>query len=296
MKAMIFAAGLGTRLRPLTDERPKALVPVGNKPVILWNIEYLKTYGVTRIIVNAHHHSGQVLNFLDGGRPFGIPIEVREESRILGTGGGIKNTEDFWDDAPFVVINSDVITNIPLDRAYEYHLKSDALATLVLHDHRPYNKIQVDPQGCIAEIPRAYGARGLAFTGIHIINPELLRHIPENDFSDIIDCYRQLIASGLPVKAFVAQGHFWHDIGDLPSYLRANRKLASNTFAMAPKTRRHPSARLEDWAVIGARCSLEENTIVKRCVLWEGVTIKAGQTVVDSVLTPHRTVSLGGIS
>ena len=287
---MIFAAGLGTRLRPLTDEKPKALVPVVNKPVIQWNIEYLKSYGVTRIIVNAHHHSAQVQSFLDGGRPFGIPIEVRVEPRILGTGGGIKNTEDFWDDEPFIVVNSDVITNIPLDRAYAHHRKSGALATMVLHDRPPYNKIRVDPHACISEIPRAYGPEGLAFTGIHIISPDLLAYLPEGTFSDIVDHYRHLIRTAKPIAGFVVEGHYWHDIGNLPSYFKANRERSEQSFTIDAEARMHPSVRLEEWAVVGRKCLLKKNARIQRSILWEGARVGPGEYIQDSVLTPNQSV------
>jgi len=290
MKAMILAAGLGTRLRPLTDEKPKALVPVVNKPVIVWNIEYLKSHGVTHMIVNAHHHHRQVMDFLDNGRPFGVEIEVVVEPEILGTGGGIKNTEDFWDDEPFIVINADIITNIPLDQAYAHHLASGALATMVLHDRPPYNKIRLNRDGRIIEIPRQYGTKGLAFTGVHIISPELLEHIRHRGFSDIVDCYRQLIQSGESLNAFPAQGHFWQDIGSPADYLAANRDLAPKAFALGPDTRIHPSSRLKDWAVIGAGCSLEEHSMVQRSVLWEGVTVSAGTMAKDCILTPMHTI------
>lgn len=287
---MILAAGLGTRLQPLTDERPKALVPVANKPAILWNIEYLKGFGATRLIVNTHHHHTQILDFLQEGRPFGIGIETRVEPEILGTGGGVKNTEDFWDDEPFVVTNSDVITNIPLDEAYEHHQKSGRIATLILHDHPPYNKIRVDTRGCIIEIPRAYDNKGLAFSGIHIIHPELLRHIPANGFSDIVDCYRQFIDADRPVGAYVAEGHYWYDIGGLDAYLLANRELAPEAFTLGPGTRVHPAARLDDWAVIGPGCEIGKHAVVARSVLWEGIALKEGERVADCVLTPRHAV------
>ncbi len=105
MKAMILAAGLGTRLRPLTDKKPKVLMPVANKPIIVRIIEHLKAHAVSEVVVNAHHHYQQLMTYLDSGKPFGLPMDVRKEPEILGTGGGIKNTEDFWGNDPFVVIN-----------------------------------------------------------------------------------------------------------------------------------------------------------------------------------------------
>ncbi|MDY7038929.1 MAG: nucleotidyltransferase family protein, partial [Thermodesulfobacteriota bacterium] len=190
MRAMILAAGLGTRLRPLTDNRPKALIPVTNKPIITRAVEYLKKHGISRIVVNAHHHHEQIVDYLDGGRPFGLDIDVRVEPKILGTGGGIKNVSDFWGDEPFIVINSDILTNIDLSPAYEHHLTSGSLATLILHDREPFNQIRTDNNQNITDIAKKNIPGRLAFTGIHIMDPGLLSHIPEGKFFDIIDCYR----------------------------------------------------------------------------------------------------------
>ena len=156
MKAMILAAGPGTRLRPLTLNRPKALVPVGNRPMIDRIIEYLKKQGASEIVVNAHHHHGQVVKYLDEGRPFGIHMEIRVEPEILGTGGGIKNTEAFWNHAPFIVINGDILTDIDLAPAIEAHKKAGSPATLILHHCEPFNQVQVDNRAKILDISEAY--------------------------------------------------------------------------------------------------------------------------------------------
>ena len=164
MKAMILAAGLGTRLRPLTLNTPKALMPVGNVPIIDRIIEYLKTYGISELVVNAHHHYEQIAEHLNSGRHFGINIDVRVEPNILGTGGGIKNTEDFWDKAPFIVINGDVLTNINLRNAYKAHERSGSLATLILHDQPPFNQLKIDDKKNITHIAGKNLDNRLAFS------------------------------------------------------------------------------------------------------------------------------------
>ena len=124
MKAMILAAGFGTRLWPLTASVPKPLVPVANVPLIDRIIAHLAICGVKAVIVNAHHRHEQLTGHFEGSTPFGLPVEVRVEREILGTGGGIKNTEDFWDDAPFVVVNGDILTDIDIAAALERHRRS----------------------------------------------------------------------------------------------------------------------------------------------------------------------------
>jgi len=291
MKGMILAAGLGTRLRPLTLDRPKALMPVGNRPMIDRVIEYLKRYNTAELIVNAHHHQEQLVAHLDEGRPFGLNIRVKVEPEILGTGGGIKNTEGFWDDKPFVVINGDILTDIDLNRAYEAHQKEGNLITLIFHDCEPFNQILINERLDIMDIaPKACPGR-LAFTGIHIIEPEILSRIPKDRFYNIIDCYRELISQGGPIRAFVSKGHYWRDVGTIESYLFANKEvLQENQITAGPGCRIHESVRLKEWAVIGKDTNLEEGVEIRRSVLWERVKVKKGLRVIDSIVTSSKEV------
>ncbi len=291
MKAMILAAGLGTRLKPLTSKKPKPLVPICNKPIIDILIEYLRKHGIKELIVNAHHHYRQVIEHLDRGRPFGMDIEVKVEPEILGTGGGIKNTEDFWDSAPFVVINSDILTNIDLSTACEEHRRNRNLVTLILHNYEEFNQILIDDHRNIVDISTDISPNRLAFTGIHIIEPEVLAHIPKGKSSNIIDCYRKLIKSGAPVRAYPSHGHSWRDIGTISSYKLANREsLEDNLFLQGKNCRIHSSARMEDWAVIDANVRLEEKVEIRRSILWNGVTVKKGVRITDSIVTSSKEV------
>lgn len=286
MKAMILAAGLGTRLRPLTRTRPKALVPIGNVPMIDRVIAYLKGQGIEEIVVNAHHHADQIVRHLQDDRRFGVRIEVRVESDILGTGGGVKNAADFWDQSPFILVNSDILTDIDLHAAYKAHLRRGSLATMILHERIPYNQVKVGPQMDVLDISKQNTPGRLAFTGIHVISPELLALIPAGVFYDIIECYRKSIQSGKPVRGYKVEGHDWLDIGTIESYLQANEKVLGRThFLTAPGSFVAPSARLEDWAVIGAGARVEAGAEIRRSVLWENVQVKEGIRVVDSVVS-----------
>ncbi|MFH1349375.1 MAG: NDP-sugar synthase [Pseudomonadota bacterium] len=292
MKAMILAAGLGTRLRPLTEGRPKALIPVVNRPIISIIIEYLKKHGINQMVVNTHHHQQQIVDYLDCGTPFGIEIDVRVEPEILGTGGGIKNTLDFWDTEPFIVVNSDILTNIDIGPACEQHRNSGALATLILHDYGPFNQIQIDHRQNLIDIASKSEPGRLAFTGIHIIDPELLSHIPEKRFSDIIDCYRKLIQSRGVIRAYLSKGHYWRDIGTVSDYVEANRDLLEKEpYAIGTDCHIDPSVNLDEWAVVGERCHLEKDAEIKRSILWEGVRIKKGIRVIDGIVTSFAEVN-----
>jgi NDP-sugar pyrophosphorylase family protein len=290
MKAMILAAGFGTRLRPLTDKKPKALVPIANKPLIARVIGYLKSHGVNQIIVNAHHHHEQLSAYLDRGKPFGLPIEVRVEPEILGTGGGVKNTEDFWDGDGFVVINTDILTDIHLGRAYEHHKKSGALATLVLHDCAPYNQVQIDGDRHVVGIDSSPGPGRLAFTGIHIMNREFLNYLPATGYSKIMDSYRMLIRSGKPIGAFLSRRHAWLDAGNLESYKVANRELAENSILLGTGCSLDPSAKLEPWVVVGDNCRLEARVEIRNSILWENAAVKRNIKIMDSIVTSRSVV------
>jgi mannose-1-phosphate guanylyltransferase len=290
MKAMILAAGFGTRLRPLTETKPKALIPVANKPILARNIEYLISHGIREIIVNAHHHHQQIVDYLREESSFGLNIQVKVEPEILGTGGGIKNVEDFWDKEPFLVTNSDILTDIDLAAVYKVHQTSGSLVTLVLHDCEPYNQVQVDDQWNITDIAKSNTPGRLAFTGIHVIDPEVLSHIPQGLFSDVIECYRKLIRLGKPIRACLVQGHYWRDIGSIQSYLEANRELAGNSFVIGSGCSIDSSVKLTDWGVIGENNRLGKNVYLQRSVLWEGVTVKEDIKVVDAVVASGRVV------
>jgi NDP-sugar pyrophosphorylase family protein len=285
MKSMILAAGFGTRLRPLTDERPKALMPVANRPMLLWSMDYLRNYGATDIVINAHHHQEKVVEYVRQRSSQRPRTEVSVEPEILGTGGGIKNVEDFLGREPFVVMNVDILTDIDLQAALQDHKNSGALVTLVLHDCASYNQIQVDRDLNITDIGKKARSGRLAFTGIHMIHPKVLSFIPSGVFSDIMDCYRRLILEGKPVKAYVSRNHYWRDIGSMTQYVKANRDFAGRPFLIGSGCRIHPSVKLEDWAVIGDGCRIEEGVSIRRSILWENVDIRRGLNIMDSVIS-----------
>ena len=301
MNAMILAAGLGERLKPLTTVYPKVLVPIVNIPVIDRIIQFLALHGVEKIIINAHHHYRMLRDYLEGKNPFGVKVEIRIEKEILGTGGGIKNTQDFWGTDPFIVINGDILTDIDLGDVYEFHLRKNNLVTMVLHDFPQYNKVRVDKEMNILSIGPGTDIKGtLAFTGIHIINPEALQFIPNKRRYNIIDAYQKMIDLKKPIKAYIATGHRWIDVGTIDDYLRANfNYLPSGENAIDENCSIDSSATLKDWVVIGKRTSIGRASIVQRSVIWNDVIIKEGVKVVDSVIAFGAVVEkdlIGGVA
>ncbi|OEU52321.1 MAG: hypothetical protein BA861_07750 [Desulfobacterales bacterium S3730MH5] len=245
MKAMILAAGLGTRLLPLTENRPKPLFPILDRPLIDILIGRLERSGCETVIINTHHRAEMIDEFVKR-QGYSIPVQTRYEPTILGTGGAIKNVEDFWDDQPFLVINGDIFTSIDLGAVYRFHLNHKHPVTFVLHDYPKYNHVWVDksdhvrgfghtvpcpnsPRGIAGPMPDAADYRQLAFTGIHVIDPQVLRFIPKGAFCSIIDVYREMIHEGLTIKASMAGNHYWHDIGTITGYREATREALART-------------------------------------------------------------------
>lgn len=293
MKAMILAAGLATRLRPLTSTRPKALVPVANRAAIDRVIDYLVSQGVESIAVNAHHHHRELVSHFSGHRSFGPTVRVFAEPDLLGTGGGIRNTAGFWGNEPFVVINTDILTDIELEGAYQSHKAGGAPATLILHHRSPYNQVQLDRHGNVTRIAQKQAPDAVAFTGIHILEPELLDWIPEGEYSDIMDCYRRLIASGNPPKGYMVRPKHWRDIGTIREYVLAHQEALvreSPPWVLGSGCRVDPGARLREWAAIGPDCRIPADAEIRRSILWEGITVCPGVRVVDSIVTDSKTV------
>ena len=230
MKAMIFAAGLGTRLKPLTDTMPKAMVPVAGKPLLQHVIEKLIHFGFEEIIVNVHHFPDQIIDYLRLNNNFGIRIEVSDERDfLLDTGGGIRKAAAFFDDnKPFLVHNVDILSNVDLTKLYSSHLTSDALATLVVSKRDTYRYLLFDKQlnlhGWINEksgetkpvgFSNSPDFNKLAFSGIQILSPEVfdLMQKYETKFP-IMDFYLENARTSC-IRGFVPEEFRMIDVGKL---------------------------------------------------------------------------------
>lgn len=223
MKALILAAGLGTRLRPFTLTTPKALFTLAGKPLLEIHIRKLAAAGCEAVGVNTHHLPGPIEAFV-AAQQFDIPVHLRHEPAIRGTGGAIKNWADFWDHRPFMVINADIYATIDLREVYEFHLRRRPAATLVLVDDPEFNSVSTDAAGRIrgfagsnAEAP----AGALTFTGIQVLDPVVLDFIPEHGFHHSIDAFNAMISAGLTLLAFVPERGAWKDLGTEARYRSA---------------------------------------------------------------------------
>jgi NDP-sugar pyrophosphorylase family protein len=226
MKALILAAGLGTRLRPYTNHTPKALFTISDRPLLDIMITRLIEAGCEAIIINTHHLHDQIESYIVQ-QSYAIPVLTRLEPQILGTGGAIKNVKDFWNDHPFMVINGDIVTTIDFKQVYRYHCQHLYPATLVLVDDPELNSVACDAEGFVVEFTQRgemmNGAdpSALTFTGIQVLDPEILKFIPTGVPSSTIDAYIRMIAKGRKIKAFISKNAYWKDIGTAERYKSA---------------------------------------------------------------------------
>jgi aminoglycoside/choline kinase family phosphotransferase/dTDP-glucose pyrophosphorylase len=222
MKAFILAAGLGTRLRPYTDNRPKALFTINQRPVLARVIDALHRAGFESVWINAHHLHDQIENYIAGNR-FPVPVTVFREVDILGTGGALRNVADHWESGPLMIINADVVSDIDPAQVMAFHESHGHPVTMVMHDRPAFNSVCVDADdfvtGFDGQVP--HGGRMMAFTGIHVVDRKVLEFLPLQGAAHIIDAYRRMLESGERIKARVVTGHYWQDIGTPERYRAA---------------------------------------------------------------------------
>jgi len=239
MKAMILAAGLGTRLRPLTNDRPKALVEVAGRTLLEIAIARLREFGVSEVIVNVHHFADRVIDYLRSKNNFGIRIEVSREDILLDTGGGLKKAAWFFRenrsiDEPFLVHNVDVISGIDLAKAIEFHHESGALASLAVQHRDTSRYLLFDQQMQLCgrrfvqeqktEMARAAEQYDeFAFTGIHILSARLLPMIEEEGAFSIVQSYLRLARQDRRIIGYNADGAYWRDLGKPESIAQAEK-------------------------------------------------------------------------
>jgi NDP-sugar pyrophosphorylase family protein len=226
MKAMILAAGLGTRLRPLTDNIPKALLKIGNTPLLEFAIRKLLHHGFNDIIINIHHHPDMIIKYLEKNRNFGINISISDErDMLLDTGGGLKKVSSFFAGGePFLVFNCDIITDLNLLTLYKYHIEHSAICTLAVRERDTSRYFIFDEENTLCgwwnkrtgekKAVRWSGSKfkAKAFSGIQIINPGVLNLFPDKKVFSLVELYL-LIARDYQIEGYDHTETKWADVG-----------------------------------------------------------------------------------
>lgn len=306
MKAMIMAAGVGSRLMPLTGEIPKPLMPVANRPLLENTIKLLKKHGFDQLICNLHHRAGLILEHLHSDQYRDISLNYSLEEELLGTAGGVKNCEGFLDET-FVVISGDALTDLDLSYLLAQHQAKGALATIALKAEEQveqFGVVQIDEQGKILrfqEKPKASEAiSNLANTGIYVFETEIFEYIPANQFYDFgQQLFPFLVKSKAPFYGVPIAG-YWCDVGNLATYRQANEDVLEKKVRAEMRgtlsssedgglvlidegVKLGPEVRFSGNVVIGRGSRLEADASVSNSVIWEGTVIEKGAVLQQAI-------------
>jgi NDP-sugar pyrophosphorylase family protein len=245
MKAMILAAGLGTRLRPLTDTIPKPLLTVGGQPLIVWNLLLLRESGIHEVIINLHYLGHMIEDAIGDGSHWGMRVKYSYEPTLLGTGGGLKAVEWFFEKQPFLVINGDTLIKLDMKALIRFHQTHGGVATLVLRDDpqaAKWGAVETDAQNRILRINgrgrRLSDSTGPVmermFAGVHILHPSILHDAPSDIPFSIIDSYTNRLARGAHMFGFIHAG-YWSDIGTAERYAHARTEAETGFLPFSAK-------------------------------------------------------------
>jgi len=306
MKAFVLAAGFGSRLRPLTDHIPKPLIPVLNIPSLFYIFFLLKQAGIREIICNIHHHASAIRHFIESSDLHGLDITFSEEHEILGTGGGLKQCEHLLGADDFLLVNSDIITDINFTALIKHHQMSDRPGTLTLYETPEAAAIgHIGVENGLIRDFRNMRNTGLIssfiYTGTAILSPEIFRFL-RKEFSGIVDTgFTGLIDNG--GLAYFRHEGLWMDIGTIPNYWQANLDRSSIIAGMAgnmnlaigmqphpisPEAVISPDAVISG-SVIGRGCRIGKQCTIRDSVLLPGVEVKPGSTIINTVVDPFNT-------
>ena len=323
MKAMVMAAGLGTRLRPLTYEVPKPMVPVANRPVIELILRSLARRGVTDVVCNLHWFPETIQGPLGDGSDLGVKLTYSHEEELLGTAGGVRNVRDFFGDEPFLVMAGDALTDIDFAALAAAHEQNDGLATLAVKkvaDTQEYGVIVTGSDGRIQGFQEkpdpAEALSDLANCMIYALSPEIFDHFPDMAAPDFAhDVFPALLDGDIPFYVHETD-RYWNDVGSPPEYLQGNLDVAAGLVDVewagelveagadpgAPGEHRLGSAQ----GGLPADCEVDGRVLVGQgvnvgsdvridgpCVIGDGAVIGAGARIKSSVLLPRAEVPAG---
>lgn len=307
-KAFLLGAGLGTRLRPLTDLLPKPLVPLFHRPLIEWAMESCVGAGIEELAINTHHLPEEWGRVGEGwaigdeagragengiasrtGRWNGVPVNLFHEPVLLETGGGIRNISDWIGDEPVLVHNGDIFSSMDLPALVAAHEASSNVVTLALRSEGVAKHIALEGDRVVdirEKLGRAPGTH--VFSGIYVFSPELLELIPSGEKVSVIPAFLELAKQGRLGAVTLDEG-VWFDLGDLPSYLAAHRDLA-----LAPAVHEaatvSPEAEVID-SIVGPGAVVEAGARIERSVVWPGANVGASGPITDAVVSTAGVVA-----
>jgi mannose-1-phosphate guanylyltransferase len=284
-QAFVLGAGLGMRLRPLTEDLPKPLIPIFQKPLITFVLDHLIAAGVKTFVINTHHQPEAFREFFSGGGYRGYPVQLVHEPEILGTGGGIKNVERYVTDELFLSYSGDVLTNIDLPSLIDEHLRSGNDVTLALRETHLGRDVALEANR-VVDIANRYGREGrYDFAGICVWTRAVFERIPPAQHVSYISILAEWIGQGGKIGGVVLGDGKWFNIGSRREYLAVHRSVADENWKpaylpeadwpiqIAPDARIDSTARLSGFYSIGAGCQIRAGAIIENTILWPGAQI-----------------------
>ena len=316
MRAMIMAAGVGSRLRPLTDVLPKPMVPIANRPALYHILVLLKSHGVTEVVINLHHLPDLIKEYVGDGRRLGMEVTYSFERELLGTAGGVKNNSAFLEGDTFLVMSGDSLTDVDLTGLVAAHRNNGSVATIAVKevaDPSEYGVVVTDDEGRVEgfqEKPAIEEALSrLCNCGIYVFEPEILSHIPEGQFDDFGKrVFPDLLKQGVPFHAH-AIDEYWNDVGNLREYVRSNGDALEGRVAIdIPGKEIRPgvwsedgtdlpeSLHMEPPVLLGSKCRIGENVVIHGpAVVGDGSTLENGSQLAHTLLLPGALVPSGSL-
>jgi mannose-1-phosphate guanylyltransferase len=299
-QAFVLAAGLGTRLRPLTEELPKPLIPIFQKPLITFVLDHLLGVGIESFVINSHHLPARLEEFFAQGDYEGRRVTLVHEPEILGTGGGIKNVERHLGDDPFIVYSGDVLTNIDLKPLLDEHSRAGNDVTLALRETDHGADIALEG-GRVVDIENRYGHAGrYDFAGISLWTPAIFERIPPNQSLSFIPILSEWIGAGGKIGGVVLNDHEWFNIGSRVEYLKVHGSITRQNWrphyvktpgwpaSLAPDAVVDASAQLSGFYSIGAGCRVGADAVVENTILWPGAQIASRSHLRNCIVRSHR--------
>ncbi|CAF0703843.1 sugar phosphate nucleotidyltransferase [Candidatus Methylacidithermus pantelleriae] len=297
-RAFVLAAGRGLRLRPLTEDRPKPLIPVAHRPLISYVFDRLVELGIQEFVVNTHHVPEAFQRVFPEAKYQGRPIHWEHEPLLLDTGGGIRNVSHWFGRKSFLISNGDIFTDLPIGLAVKRHLETDHLATLVLRSHGPALHVAFDPTTqTIVDIRHTLGRSGtkdFLYTGIAVISPEFVSWIPPKGPVSLVDVLLEVIRAGRPVGGIVLDQGVWFDLGTREAYLAVHRQLRNLPGWMGavepvhPTAHVHPSALILGDSFVGPGAKVGEGSVLIDSIIWEKGEVAPGSRLVHCIVRDGR--------
>ena len=301
--AFVMGAGLGTRLRPLTDRVPKPLIPIFGKPLITFALDHLKASGVTSFVINTHHLADQFDQAFAGGSYAGCPVRLVHEPILLETGGGIKNAEPFLGTDPFIVYSGDILTDIDVDALIEEHFRQGNDVTLALRETGLAAGVALE-NGRVVDIRNKHGrGGGYDFANVSVWNPSVFGKIPPATKTSFVPILLEWMTQGGKIGGLVLNERSWFNVGSRTEYLNVHRVIAEQSWRpaylpevswpvrVAPDAVLAPSVHLSGFHAIGAGCVLEDNVTVENSILWPGTKLTSDACVRDCIAMGSLVIS-----